>query len=94
MATVKPNLDAIVAHMPGVRDAVADELEHRADRVRAVVEAHRRTGALAAHTKVRTNRTDSTVTLEDPAVYAINYGHWARNGLTWVSGIHAIEAGL
>ncbi|WP_168171800.1 DUF5403 family protein, partial [Streptomyces noursei] len=41
-----------------------------------------------------TNRTDSTVTLEDPAVYAINYGHWARDGLTWVSGIHAIEAGM
>ncbi|MFF2808638.1 DUF5403 family protein [Streptomyces sp. NPDC058000] len=94
MAEVKPNLDSIVAHMRGVRDTVADELDHRADRVLAVVEAHRHIGALAAHTKVRTNRTDSTVTLEDPAVYAINYGHWARDGLTWVSGIHAIEAGL
>ncbi|MFE7288706.1 DUF5403 family protein [Streptomyces noursei] len=94
MATVKPNTDSIVAHLRGVRDAVVDELDQRADRVRAVVEAHRHTGALAAHTRVRTNRTDSTVTLEDPAVYAINYGHWARDGLTWVSGIHAIEAGM
>ncbi|ARF55117.1 DUF5403 family protein [Streptomyces gilvosporeus] len=93
MAEVKPNLDSIVAHLPGVREAVADELEHRADRVRAVVEAHRHSGALAAHTRVRTNRTDSTVTLEDPAVFAINYGHMAPNG-RWVPGIHAIEAGL
>ncbi|AIA05405.1 DUF5403 family protein [Streptomyces noursei] len=90
---MKSNLDSIVAHMRGVRDAVANELEHRADRVRAVVEAHRHTGALAAHTRVRTNRTDSTVTLEDPAVYAINYGHSAPNG-RWVPGVHAIEAGL
>ncbi|MER7984227.1 DUF5403 family protein [Streptomyces noursei] len=93
MATVKPNTDSVVAHLRGVRDAVADELDHRADRVRAVVEAHRHTGALAAHTKVRTNRTDSTVTLEDPAVFAINYGHLAPNG-RWVPGIHAIETGL
>ncbi|UQA94928.1 DUF5403 family protein [Streptomyces halobius] len=93
MAEVKRNLDSIVAHMPGVRDAVADELESRADRVRAVVEAHRHTGALASGMTVRTNRTDSTVTLEDPAVVAINYGHLAPNGC-WVAGIHAIEAGL
>ncbi|MCZ0970745.1 DUF5403 family protein [Streptomyces albulus] len=44
MATVKPNTDSIVAHLRGVRDAVADELDQRADRVRAVVEAHRHTG--------------------------------------------------
>jgi len=31
--------------------------------------------------------------MEDPAVYAINYGHAAPNG-RWVPGIHAIEEGL
>ncbi|MFI9076060.1 DUF5403 family protein [Streptomyces sioyaensis] len=93
MAEVKSNLDSIVAHLHGVRDAVAEELEGRADRVRAVVEAHRLTGALSAGMTVRTNRTDSTVTLEDRAVVAINYGHMAPNG-RWVAGIHAIEAGL
>ncbi|MGW1837080.1 DUF5403 family protein [Streptomyces sp. NPDC002067] len=93
MAEVKPNVNSIAAHLPGVRDAVADELEVRAARVRAVVDAHRHTGGLAAHTTVRTHRTDSTVTMEDPAVFAINYGHLAPNG-RWVPGIHAIEAGL
>ncbi|WP_338932634.1 DUF5403 family protein [Streptomyces netropsis] len=93
MASVDPRLDSIVAHMPGVKAAVREELAARADRVRAVVEAHRRTGALASGLTVRTNRVDSTVTLEDPAVVAINYGHVARDG-SWVEGIHALEAGL
>ncbi|MEW1673044.1 DUF5403 family protein [Streptomyces noursei] len=93
MAEVKPTTGSIVAHLRGVRDAVADELDQRADRVRAVIAAHRHSGALAAHTTVRTNRTDSTVVMEDPAVFAINYGHLAPNG-RWVPGIHAIEAGL
>ncbi|WP_172384861.1 DUF5403 family protein [Streptomyces sp. MNP-20] len=94
MASVVNNLDSIVAHLPGVRDGVADVAEERAERVRAVVEAHRRTGDLASGMDVRVNRTDGVISLEDPAVLSINYGHWARDGLTWVSGIHAIEAAL
>ncbi|MBA0054294.1 hypothetical protein E0L36_26615 [Streptomyces sp. AJS327] len=93
MATVRNDLDSVVAHMPEVKDAVHVELETRAARVRAVLQAHRHTGALAANTTVRTNLVDSTVTMEDPAVLSINYGHKAVNG-RWVPGIHAIEAGL
>lgn len=93
MASVKPDIASIVAHLPGVKARVREELDDRAARVRAVVDAHRLTGALSRHLKVRTNRTDSTLTLEDPAVFAINYGHVAKNG-RWVEGIHAIEAGL
>ena len=84
-------VDEYVAHMPGVRARVASELEGRAARVRAVISAHRRTGQLQAN--VRVGVTDTQVVMEDPAVYAINYGHAAPNG-RWVPGIHAIEEGL
>lgn len=93
MATLRRNLDADIAHMPGVREAVAEDLEARATRVRAVVAAHRRTGDLESGLTVRTNRVDSTITLEDAAVFAINDGHVSPSG-SWVEGIHAIEAGL
>lgn len=90
---LRRNLDSFVAHLPEVKAEVRDELNSRASRVRAVVEAHRLTGALASGMSVRTNITDSVVTLEDPAVMSINYGHMAPDG-SWVEGIHAIEAGL
>ncbi|UQI46721.1 DUF5403 family protein [Streptomyces sp. HU2014] len=93
MATVRPDLASVVAHMPGVKRAVRRILNERAARIRAVVAAHRDTGALSSSLTVRTNRVDSTVTLEDPAVVAINYGHVAADG-RWVEGIHALEAGL
>ncbi|GAA1160916.1 hypothetical protein F4556_005185 [Kitasatospora gansuensis] len=82
-----------IAHLPSVRRAVRAELEERAARVQAVVAAHTATGALAASLKVVTDRVDSTVSIADPAVLAINYGHHAPDG-TWVEGIHAIEAGI
>lgn len=94
MARLDARLDSIVAHMPGVKAAVREELDDRAARVRSVVEAHRHTGALSSSLEVRTNRVDSTVSLEDPAVYAINYGHVDAKTGRWVEGIHAIEAGM
>ncbi|MGW7270815.1 DUF5403 family protein [Streptomyces sp. NPDC054864] len=94
MADVINDLERIVARMPGVREAIADETDASADRVRSVVEVHRHDGDLARGMAVRVNRVDGVVSLEDPAVVSINYGHWARDGITWVSGIHAIEAGL
>ncbi len=93
MATVKPNTNAVVAHLPGVRDAVRAELDQRAARVRAVVAAHVETGALSSSLDVEVSSTDSTVSLSDPAVIAINYGHTAPDG-SFVPGIHAIEAAL
>ncbi|MFB7672945.1 DUF5403 family protein [Kitasatospora purpeofusca] len=86
-------INAMVAHLPGVRAAVRAELETRAARVAAVVAAHTRTGSLARGLKVTTDRTDSTVSISDPAILAINYGHTAPDG-TPVPGIHAIEAAL
>lgn len=94
MAVVYPNTNEKVAHLGPVKRSVKAELRGRAARVRAAVEAHRRTGALASGTNVVTGVTDSQVFIEDEAVNAINYGHWARDGLTWVSGLHIIEEAL
>ncbi|MFJ4796945.1 DUF5403 family protein [Kitasatospora purpeofusca] len=93
MATVKPNTNAVVAHLPEVRAEIAAELERRAERVRAVIAAHVETGALAASLNVEVDRTDSTVSISDPAVISINYGHLAADG-SFVPGIHAIEAAM
>jgi hypothetical protein len=93
LAYVRPNLDSLVAHMGPVKRVVRQELEGRAARVQAVVSAHRDTGALSSSLEVRTNITDSTVSIEDRAVHAINYGHVAPDG-SWVEGIHAIEAAM
>ncbi|RKN09644.1 hypothetical protein D7319_11310 [Streptomyces radicis] len=93
MASVDPRLDSIVAHMPEVRAEVREELERRAARVRAVVAAHVATGALSRSLDVEVSNPDSTVSIADPAIISINYGHHTVNGV-WVEGIHAIEAGL
>ncbi|MFE6494126.1 DUF5403 family protein [Streptomyces sp. NPDC057748] len=93
MAWVDPRIEGIVAHLPAVVNKVSAELDERATRVEAVVVAHTKTGDLASSLKVERNRTDSTVSIADPWVIAINYGHRAVNG-RWVEGIHAIEAAL
>lgn len=93
MASLDPHMAARLAHLPAVRAAVAAELRDRADRVEAVVAAHTATGALAASLEVVVDRVDSTVSISDPAILAINYGHHTPDG-RWVEGIHAIEAGL
>ncbi|MFF1792661.1 DUF5403 family protein [Kitasatospora sp. NPDC058263] len=85
-------LNARIAHLRTVRAVVRAELDERAARVAAVVAAHNRTGDLASSLTVETDRTDSTVSISDPAILAINYGH--QQGGRWVDGIHAIEAGL
>ena len=94
MAVVYPNTNDRVAHLPGVKRTVRNELRARAARVEAVVQAHRLTGELARGTGVRTGRTDSTVYMEHEAVHAINYGHVNHWDGSWVPGIHAIEAAL
>ncbi|MEV7925310.1 DUF5403 family protein [Kitasatospora sp. NPDC088779] len=93
MAKVKPNTNAVVAHLPEVRREIRTELERRAALVRAVVATHVATGALAASLKVEVDRTDSTVSIADPAVVSINYGHLAPDG-RFIPGIHAIEAAM
>jgi hypothetical protein len=54
MACVSRNLDPRIAQLPAVRAVVRVELERRAARVRAVVDAHRDTGALSSSLTVET----------------------------------------
>lgn len=93
MAELDRNLDAIIAHMPGVVDAVAAEAERRAARIRAVAAQHRNTGAFTASIKTAPAGPDTIIYSDDPAALSINYGHTAANG-RMVPGIHAFEAGM
>lgn len=93
MAELDRRLDAIVAHLPGVVDAVAADAEQRAGRIRAAAAAHRDTGRF--YTSIRTARAgpDTIIYSDDPGALSINYGHQAANG-RMVPGIHAFEAGM
>ncbi|RKN40804.1 DUF5403 family protein [Streptomyces hoynatensis] len=93
MATLARNLDSIIAHMRGVVDAVADEAEERAARIRAVAAAHQRSGRFYASIKTAPRGPDTLIYSDDPAALSINYGHRAPDG-RMVPGIHAFEAGL
>lgn len=81
MATVRPNLDDIVAHMPGVRAAVTAKAREIEARAKALLSEHRHEG----ESKIRRERAggpDSLVSLVDPAALSIEYGHgeYVRNG--------------
>lgn len=93
MAELDHDLDAIIAHMPGVREAVADEAEERAARIRSVAAGHQHTGAFLRSIKTAKGNPDTIIYSDDPGALSINYGHTAPNG-THVEGIHAFEAGM
>jgi hypothetical protein len=91
MASVRINADcdSVVAHLPGVVEAVASEARGGARRAEAILSGHHRTGA--AHITVTHGVTDSFVNLVDPggAAAAIEFGHTTKQG-RGVEGIHAI----
>ncbi len=94
MAQVYDWADEYVAHLRPVKKEVRRELKTRAARVRAVVAAHVDTGAVSRSLEVSTNYVDSVVSISDPAILSINYGHRHNRDGSWVEGIHAIEAAL
>lgn len=93
MTSLDSNLNAIIAHMPDVVDAVAEEAETRAGRIRAVAARHQQSGRFLGSIKTTPRRPDTLIYSDDPAALSINYGHKAPDG-TWVEGIHAFEAGM
>lgn len=93
MAELDRNLDSIIAHLPGVVDAVKAEAEQRAARIRAVASGHVDTGRFLDSIKTETGSTDTVIYSDDPNALSINYGHQAANG-RMVPGVHAFEAGL
>ena len=93
MAQLDSNIASIVAHMPGVVEAVSAEGERRAARVRAVAASRQHTGDFLRSIKTVDQSTDTVIYSDDPAAMSINYGHQAPDG-TRVEGVHAFEAGL
>lgn len=88
MAVVDRNIANIVAHMPGVRDAVRDTAEDVAGRARATLAQHRHSGD--ASIEVTRGRTDAHVTLVDDAALSIEYGHFTPDG-TPVPGLRVLR---
>lgn len=93
MATVRSDLDSIIAHLPEVKAEVKAEAERRAARIRAVAAGHVDTGRFLASIKTATGDVDTVIYSDDPNALSINYGHQAPDG-SHVEGIHAFEAGL
>ncbi|WP_275462065.1 DUF5403 family protein [Streptomyces noursei] len=93
MAELMRDLDAYVAHLPGVRQEVKRVAEERAARVRAVAAGHQDSGEFVRSIKTHSGDTDTIIYSDDPAALSKNYGHQAANG-RMVEGIHAFEAGL
>lgn len=67
---------SLVAHLPGVVDAVNDTAKERASISRAKLAAHRYSGA--AQITVTRGGVDSFVNLDDPAALSIEFGHWVK----------------
>lgn len=88
MADVDPNADDIVAHLPGVRDAVRHQAEDIADRARTTLARHRDTGT--AEIEVTHGATDAHVSLVDDAALSIEYGHFTPDG-TPVPGLRILR---
>lgn len=93
MAELIRDLDAHIAHLPGVRAEVKRVAEERAARVRAVAAGQQDSGEFLRSIKTHTGDTDTIIYSDDPNALSKNYGHQAPNG-RMVEGIHAFEAGL
>ncbi|MFG3405641.1 DUF5403 family protein [Streptomyces sp. NPDC048142] len=99
MASLRSNLGRQIANLPGVNDAVHDEAQRRAYKVRSAASSHRITGDFAASVKVVKasgphRRQDWLVAINDPNAISINWGHIDSKSGRPVRGIHAIEKGL
>jgi hypothetical protein len=88
------DVNFIVSHLPGVKNAVHDAADEIANKADAKLAMHHDTGK--THVEVDYLDTDAIVSLVDddrdpdtPAVAAIEYGHTAPNG-RWVPGLHLI----
>lgn len=75
MASVTGGLDAIVAHMPGVRGPVRQAAEAIAARARGNLAGHHVTGR--ARIVVEPAGIDMLVVLDDPASLSIEFGRGA-----------------
>ena len=78
MASVHPQCDDIIAHLPGVTAEVRAHGEAMGARARARLAEHRETGASSI--EVTHGATDTVVSLVDEAALAIEFGRGAYTG--------------
>lgn len=78
----------LVAGLPGVRGAVREAAAQKAAQAEAKLAAHHRAGA--HHIGVEHLILNSIVYMEGPSSGAVEFGHFASDGETWVEGIVAL----
>ena len=77
-----------LVRLPAVRGAVRGERDAIASRARSLFAAHDRPGGHSITTS--DGAVDASVWLEGPAPVALERGHFARDGKTFVEGIHVM----
>lgn len=87
MATLYAGLNRTVARM--CSDATYEEAEQYAERARARLARHRKSGEHSI-TVDRGRRSDAFVNLEGQAPGAVEFGHFDKNTGEWVPGIFAL----
>lgn len=88
MATVKPNVASLVAHMPEVKAAVRLERDRLAGVAEGLFASHDHPGR---HEITTSNGvTDGLFSLEGPAPLSVEFGHWTKGHKTHVEGLHIL----
>lgn len=77
-----------VAHLPGVIGAVYATAQEGGARARAILQAHRHTGASSI--EVSQGDVDSFVSLVDPNAISIEFGRVGTMGRGTSQGVHAV----
>ncbi|MFD9687893.1 DUF5403 family protein [Kitasatospora sp. NPDC059088] len=94
MAEIRPDLDSLVAGLPGVMGALKLEAEERKARVAAKALLHVETGEFIAGLKVKRHAKGYAIVNEDPLAAHKNWGGFNHRANRPVDGIHAMEAAL
>ncbi|WP_043479043.1 DUF5403 family protein [Kitasatospora sp. MBT66] len=94
MAELRPDLDAVIAGLPGVMGALKLEAEERKARVVAKAALHIDTGQFIAGLKVKRHAKGYAILNEDPLSAHKNWGGYNHRANRYVDGIHAMEAAL
>lgn len=82
-------LNRKIAKLPGVRNAVYEKAQELGERSLSVLRAHYHSGESSI--EVDKGKIDSTVTLVSDGAVPLETGHMARDGSTWVEGVHAVS---
>ncbi|WP_031067047.1 DUF5403 family protein [Streptomyces sp. NRRL WC-3742] len=94
MAETRPDLDAVIAALPGVMGALKLEAEERKARVTAKAALHIDTGQFIAGLKIKRHAKGYAIVNEDPLAAHKNWGGFNHRAHREVDGIHAMEAAL